>query len=94
MRKNRRLAIYPQPQFHDIVFSSKELSPLTLTEVDGFRSAGSVIVDPPTSHNPYDLNPFSSPVFSSFRPHLLLFLPHTSLCGMVGRVWIRSSVWI
>ena len=27
-----------------------------------------------TSHNPYDLNPFSSPVFSSFRPHLLLFL--------------------
>ena len=32
-----------------------------------------------TSHNPYDLNPFSSPVFSSFLPHLLLFLPHTSL---------------
>ena len=22
-----------------------------------------------TSHNPYDLNPFSSPVFSSFLPH-------------------------
>ena len=43
MRKNRRLAIYPQLQFHDIVFISKELSPLTLTEVNIFRSAGSVI---------------------------------------------------
>ena len=27
-----------------------------------------------TSHNPYDLNSFSSPVFSSFLPHLLIFL--------------------
>ena len=57
-----------------------------------------------TSHNPYDLNPFSSPVFSSFLLHLLLFLPHTSLCGMVGgkEVWRRdvggeesgSEVWM
>ena len=52
MRKNRRLAIYPQPQFHDIIFISKELSPLTLTEVDSFRSAGSVIVD---WYNPHSI---------------------------------------
>ena len=45
MSKNRHLAIYPQSQFHDIIFSSKELSPLTLTEVDSFRSVGSVIED-------------------------------------------------
>ena len=45
MSKNRHLAIYPHHPIHDIIFSSKELSPLTLTEVDGFRSAGSVIVD-------------------------------------------------
>ena len=43
--KNRHLAIYPQPQFHDIIFSSKVLSPLTLKEVNIFRSAGIV-----TSH--------------------------------------------
>ena len=29
MSKNRHLAIYPQPQFHDIIFSSKELSPVS-----------------------------------------------------------------
>lgn len=79
MSKNRHLAIYPYYPIHDIVFSSKELSPLTLTEVDSFRSVGSVI-DPPTSHNPYDLNPFSSPVFSSFLPHLLLFYSYTLPC--------------
>lgn len=33
-----------------------------------------------TSHNPYDLNPFSSPVFSSFLPHLLLFFLFFTLC--------------
>ena len=37
----------------------------------------------PTSHKPYDLNPFSSPVFSSFRPHLLLFLLHTLCCSSI-----------
>ena len=52
MSKNRHLAIYPQPQFHDIIFSSKELSPLTLTEVNIFRSAGSVIVD---LYNPHSI---------------------------------------
>ena len=52
MSKNRHLAIYPQPQFHDILFSSKELSPLTLTEVDSFRIAGSVIVD---WYNPHSI---------------------------------------
>ena len=36
-----------------------------------------------TSHNPYDINPFSSPVFSSFLPHHFYFFYFTSLCGMV-----------
>ena len=44
MSKNRHLAIYPQPQFHDILFSSKELSPLTLTEVDSFRSCSFTVL--------------------------------------------------
>ena len=52
MSKNRHLAIYPQPQFHDIVFISKDLSPLTLKEVNIFRSAGSVIVD---WYNPHSI---------------------------------------
>ena len=42
MSKNRHLAIYPHHPIHDIIFISKDLSPLTLTEVDIFRSAGSV----------------------------------------------------
>ena len=109
--KNRHLAIYPQPQFHAILFISKELSPLTLTEVDSFRSAWSVIDchQPPNfpSHPSLPIftllknhttkkwwkrkekkvvkdhsdvpNSFSSPVFSSFLPHLLLFYSYT-LC--------------
>lgn len=52
MSKNRHLAIYPYHPIHDILFSSKELSPLTLTEVDSFRSAGSVIVD---WYNPHSI---------------------------------------
>ena len=43
MSQNRHLAIYPHHPIHDIVFASKELYPLTLTEVDRFRSC------PPTS---------------------------------------------
>ena len=31
--------------------------------------------------------------FFSSTPTIILFL-YTSLCGMVGRVWMRSSVWI
>ena len=45
MSKNCHLAIYPHHPIHDIIFSSKELSPLELTEADIFQSAGSVIVD-------------------------------------------------
>ena len=43
MTQNRHLAIYPHHPIHDLVFASKELYPLTLTEVDRFRSC------PPTS---------------------------------------------
>ena len=31
---------------------------------------------------PYEVNPFSSPVFSSFLPHLLLYFHITSLCAL------------
>ena len=57
-----------------------------------------------TSHNPYDLNPFSSPVFSSFLPHLLLFLLFLLFCGaemLVGKKgvvvkcgWRVWTVWM
>ena len=63
MSKNRHLAIYPQPQFHDIIFSSKELSPLTLTEVDIFQSAGSVI----DCHQPPNFP--SHPIFALLKKH-------------------------
>ena len=44
MSKNRHLAIYPYHPIHDIVFSSKDLSPLTLTEVDSFRSCNFTVL--------------------------------------------------
>ena len=53
-------------------------------------------------HNPYDVNSFSSPVFSSFLPHLLLFYSYTLcvvllFCGeemlvVKKRVVVKKSV--
>lgn len=133
--KNRHLAIYLHHPIHDIIFISKDLSPLTLTGVDIFRSAGSVIDchHPPNfpshpiftllkttplkmawkrkekkvvkDHNDV-LNPFSSPVFSSFLPHHFYSILIHFFVWYGGRkrewgsevwmrrVWMRSSVWI
>ena len=64
MSKNCHLAIYPHHPIHDILFTPKDLPPLTLTEVDIFRSAGSVI----DCHQPpnYPSHP-SLPIFSLLR---------------------------
>ena len=61
MSKNRHLAIYPQSQFSAILFTPKDLSPLELTEVDIFRSAGSVI----DCHHPPNFP--SHPIFALLK---------------------------
>ena len=52
-----------------------------------------------TSHNPNDLNPFSFPVFSTFRPHLVC----SSISSISSILWRRdvgreeesgSEVWM
>ena len=63
MSKNRHLAIYPQSQFSAILFTPKDLSPLELTEVDIFRSAGSVI----DCHQPPNFP--SHPIFALLKKH-------------------------